>query len=175
MISWGTLSEYHAYPEELWNRDIAAMVVDSTLAKWLATDDGEIWVFSGDSVWSAYTSASFLKGKKISSMAVDSVNNLWVGTLGDGIFSFSETGWNQITASDGLASNSVACLQFDPQGRLWCGSDGSGVSVFNGEYWSSFNSSHGLADDRVTAIAFDAWGNTWIGTKNGLSQFNENE
>ena len=172
MVGWRTFFEYHAYPKELWNRNITAMAVDSSLAKWLATDDGDIWIFSRDSVWSACQDAAFLKGKKISSMAIDSSNLVWIGTLDNGIFSFNKNGWAQFTFSDGLASDQVTCLRFDPQGRLWCGTNGSGICIFNGESWTIYNSSDGLASDSVTAIAFDAWGDTWIGTKNGLSQFN---
>ncbi len=170
-IGW-KIYNFYQYPQELWKRQIASMALDSDNEKWLVTEDGDIWIFNNDSTWTDYPNAEFLKGKRVSSMVIDSLDAVLVGTVGDGIFKFNNVSWQQIKTDDGLASNNISCLVFDRNGQLWCGTTDNGVCYFDGGHWTVMNSTNGLADDSVTAIAFDAWGDTWIGTRNGLSQFN---
>ncbi|MCS6844630.1 MAG: AAA family ATPase [Caldilineales bacterium] len=111
---------------------------------------------------------------------------LWVGTLGDGLWSFNGEDWAHFprpitgNAAEGIASNDVLALGQDDEGNLWIGTDGAGVSVFNrnglspfwGEgYWRTLTTLDGLNANAVGAVAMDHNGLVWLGTVVGVSRF----
>jgi ligand-binding sensor domain-containing protein len=124
---------------------------------------------------------------------VDSQNNIWAGTHGDGLFKFDGAIWTNITMIDGLGGDYVRDIVEDAQGNLWfgcgpapdtyppgigglCKYDGSTFTTFlsdtsGGQYVGGGNS--GLADNYVYALTIDLQGNIWAGTKgNGISMLN---
>lgn len=111
---------------------------------------------------------------------------LWVGTLGDGLWSYDGQDWAHFLvptdpgAAEGIASNDVLALNVDLEGNLWVGTDGGGVSIFNREglssfwgegYWLTLTTLDGLNANAVGAIAMDPEGLVWIGTVVGVNRF----
>lgn len=104
---------------------------------------------------------------------------IWVSTLEDGIYRYSESGrlLQHITRRDGLADDNVRDLSFDRLGRLW-------VATFDGlsridspkaaiKTWR-YNEGLGgtLTSSRIQALMEDRDGLMWIGTwLNGVSLF----
>lgn len=84
-------------------------------------------------------------GNEISSIATDSNENIWVGTLN-----------GFITGLTGIYPT------------------GGGLSKFKDNKWTIFSlENSGIIDYRVTSIYIDKHNNKWIGTKNGLSVYRE--
>jgi ligand-binding sensor domain-containing protein len=136
--------------------------------------------FDGAS-WTSYTTADGLAGNYVTTIASDSLGNMWFGTgfacfnggqcSGPGVSKFDGTAWTTYTTGDGLADNYVTTITSDSAGNTWFGTDGYGVSKYDGSNWTTYTSADGLAEDLITAIASDPAGNIWLGTDKGVSKF----
>lgn len=108
---------------------------------------------------------------------------LWVGTAGDGLWSYTDH-WRHFgmpqpgQSAEGIAADNVLTLNVDSEGVLWIGTNGSGVSLFNpdglsflwgGKNWRTLTVKDGLAADAVASITLDSSGAAWLGTIAGVS------
>jgi sugar lactone lactonase YvrE len=118
------------------------------------------------------TGNSGLPDNGVSSLAVDSQGNLWIGTKG-GLAKFDGARWEVYTRSNsGLPDNWVSSLAVDLQGNLWIGTYEGGLARFDGENWAVYKTGNsGLPDNWVLSLAVDSQGNLWIGTEGGLARF----
>ncbi len=103
-------------------------------------------------------------------VAVDTNNNIWVGTIA-GVAKYNHVSWTTYTTTDGLVDNYVTCIAVDKNNNIWVGTQ-SGVSKYNGSTWTSYTSSDGLIDNAVNYIAGDIDGSVWFATFTGVSKFN---
>jgi len=122
---------------------------------------------------------------------IDSKNNIWVGTHGDGLFKFDGSDWTTYTTADGLGGDYIRDIVQDADGKLWigCGPEPDtnpigigGLSKYDGTSFTRYLSDYsggenvgggnsGLADNYVYALTIDHAGNIWAGTKgNGVSK-----
>jgi ligand-binding sensor domain-containing protein len=115
-------------------------------------------------------------GGGVSTIAIDSSDKVWVGTLNIGISVFDGKNWEGYTSQNsGLVSDWVNTIAIDSSDRVWIGTS-HGISVFDGENWvtnAEYNS--GLLSERVESIAADKKGNIWIGTNGGINRVPEGE
>lgn len=105
---------------------------------------------------------------------------LWVGTLGNGLYYFDESGKHKGHFSyiaqnkKGLPSNSVTTLFESASQQLWIGTEGGGLSRFNAKD-SSFNNytmREGFPSNTIFKILEDSKQRLWITTSRGLVEFN---
>lgn len=109
---------------------------------------------------------------------------LWVGTAGEGLWSYSDH-WRHFgmpqpgQSAEGIASDNVLALSIDNDGALWIGTNGNGVSLFNPDglsifwgrkNWRTLTTQDGLAADAVASIAMDSSGTAWLATIAGISR-----
>ena len=107
-------------------------------------------------------------------VAVDSQNNVWAGTEGNGLWRYDpgKKQWTQFTAKDGLGDDCIYALAADKAGRVWAGHLNHGVSVFNGDKWRNYGIMDGPLGARVYAIATcPADGDVWIATDCGAARY----
>jgi signal transduction histidine kinase/CheY-like chemotaxis protein/ligand-binding sensor domain-containing protein len=109
---------------------------------------------------------------------------LWVGTRGDGLFTYdSKTDLFDHHFSDSrfpysLNSNFIQCIFEDRSGLLWFGTINGGLNKLNPRTSAFDTLSHVPGDKRslpayqVNSITRDSSGSIWIGTANGLTQYN---
>lgn len=120
----------------------------------------------------------------ISSITEDKKNNLWIGTLGNGLLKMDmNTGKiNQlrknISDENSLASDSVLCLYADENDQIWTGTWESGLSVLNEREMTFTNIivsdiSGNDRSNRINNIIRDSRGNLLISTGKGLKVFDE--
>jgi ligand-binding sensor domain-containing protein len=111
-------------------------------------------------------------GGGVSTIAIDSSDRVWVGTLNLGISVFDGNSWEGYTThNSGLVSDYVNTIAIDSSDRVWVGADSGGLSVFNGENWvtyAEYNS--GILNERVEAFTADNKGILWIGTNGGINR-----
>jgi signal transduction histidine kinase/ligand-binding sensor domain-containing protein len=103
----------------------------------------------------------------------DQNGNLFVGTLGAGLFWFDSTGhyW-RITTTNGLSSDNILSLCLDTEGDLWVGTDSGGIDRIKRKL---FNTIPGLHPWDVRSVAQDAGGGIWAAfNASGLSYWNSN-
>lgn len=102
----------------------------------------------------------------LQTIAVDSNNRVWVGSLTDGVAVLDDGNWTTYTIDDGLASNKIHSIAADAQGRIWVGTEW-GLSVLADDAWSTYQMSNSdLLDNNVQHI-------TVIGDGPALPEFQE--
>lgn len=113
----------------------------------------------------------------VSAMVCDENNTLWIGSMGDGLFTvkFGPTLLPEYTErlneSNGLIDNNVQSLLIDLESNLWIGTFGSGLVQIPNSVFRYFTITNGLARSEVNCVVKDAYGTLWIGTNSGLTEF----
>lgn len=104
----------------------------------------------------------------------DRQQNIWIGTLSNGIFQLSKDGSvTQYNQDSGMYSNYITCAEEDSRGNVWVGC-GSGISVIDPRAKSirnyhSADSGPTISNNSVTSLLRDREDKIWIGTMSGLN------
>lgn len=167
-----SFSEYYGgiSTHEFVNGDIYAIAIDSSGAKWFG--GSEVNVYDGES-WITYTSQENdfpidVQNSPITiqTIAIDTNNIAWLGTLGGGLVSYDGNSWTTYdTSNSGLTSNYINDIIIDRSNTKWIATNG-GISGFDGETWTTYDTSDGI-NHPVEAIAIDSSGRLWCGTLGG--------
>ena len=165
----------------------ALAVHPATGALWLGGGDniGALAVYDG--VWHSIP----VVGERVTTLLVDSANNVWVGTWGGGLYRHAgdvanlNQGWTQITINEGLASNYLLSAATRDH-LLWFGTrpyvTGQGYRGGISRYdltdntWRTYTVANGLPTDpnlhpapaSIFAMTVDAQGTPWAGTLDGV-------
>lgn len=117
----------------------------------------------------------------IFSLFEDSKHNIWIGTMGNGLWKYIPTKkeFKNYTYDDGeikqngLRSNSISSIMEDRKGNIWISTDRGGLSRYNNESddFTTFGIEEGLPDDVVYDVLEDSKGFLWFGTNKGLVKF----
>jgi ligand-binding sensor domain-containing protein len=123
---------------------------------------------------SFYTRASAgIPGNHISSLALDSSKNLWIGTYYEGVGKFEGvtcTVYNTHNSSLPHDQWNTA-IATDSEGRILIGSQ-RWLVVIDGNNWKTFEAGSPVSSNfQLLDIEFDIDGNAWLGTTNGLGRF----
>lgn len=171
-ISNNTLT---VYPEI---NHISAIAANGLNNRWFGTYNSGIWNFDGIK-WTIYNeSNSNLAYNSIvyNSMALDSKDNLWVGTLktpmGTGVTMYDGSQWHVYNSDSGLVYNNVVNIAIDNQGKKWF-TTSKGISSFDDSDWLSYTSENTGIDiiDYVFSVAIDKENNKWFGSHKGALKF----
>lgn len=92
---------------------------------------------------------------------------IWIGTVSDGLFRYNESGLEALGTDTGKPNNRILSLLKDQQGSLWVGTNG-GLFRLRHAPFTSLNHQHGLADDFVRAVLPLADGSVLAGTSRGV-------
>lgn len=103
-----------------------------------------------------------------SSVLVDN-GQIWIGTVSDGLFRYSQSGLESLGTDSGKPSNRILSLLKDQQGSLWVGTNG-GLFRLRHAPFTSINHKHGLADDFVRVVLPLADGSVLAGTSRGVDR-----
>jgi len=137
---------------------------------WLGTEEGLVR-FDGISFTIFDKHTSGLNDNLIQTLLVDREQNLWIGTVSQGLSCFKNGKFTAYSLKNGLSNNTVQALYEDQNGVLWIGTDGGGLVRMKNGAFHVYTKADGLADNSVRSIAADKQGTLWIGTHNGLSRF----
>jgi len=120
----------------------------------------------------------------------DKNGNIWVATMGEGVYRFDGKSFINYTANDGLITNLVYTIMEDLEGNIWFGTT-DGVSRYNGKTFTNFpfsiikgNANINIANKsieplkepfnqykEVWSILQDKTGKIWFGTTDGVYRF----
>ncbi|MCB9233444.1 MAG: response regulator [Bacteroidia bacterium] len=104
----------------------------------------------------------------ISSLMADAHGNIWIGTLGHGLFRLNPKGDLKF-ASQRLPADQIHSLFMTENGTVWIGTE-NGIFLYDGANF--YPLSEDLAHARITSIVSDGKGSLWIGTYgNGLYRY----
>ncbi|AFM03488.1 putative periplasmic ligand-binding sensor domain protein [Bernardetia litoralis DSM 6794] len=132
-----------------------------------------------------------LSKKKIYAIYEDNQNQVWVGTMENGIYIFDNSKPSlgvifkkRLTTrtTKGLLSNSIRVIYQDKAGTIWIGTDKGGLSRYNAStnsfktFANDPNVLNSLSNNRVRGIYEDLEGTLWVSTYGGgLNKFDEKD
>lgn len=88
---------------------------------------------------------------QISSICVSRNSNLWVGTVGAGLYCVAKQGTMHLTSADGLADNVIVSVAAETDGSIWVGTASRLHRISNGVI-ESFGDAGDLPNRPATAI-----------------------
>ena len=155
----------------LSDRFIRALYFDSRGYLWAGTERG-LYVLQNDTFKQYLPEEKELR-VQIHDIIKDTKNNIWIASLGDGVFVLDQEGIRKhYTIDDGLSSDRVVDLMLDSRGYIWGGTFGGGVIRFSPDLpIEEVSREQGLPSMTVRSIIEDKEGNIWFGTHNGLSRY----
>ncbi len=157
----------YSFPQELSvePRVVRASLPDIILAKdpRMKTDNPSSFIF--------YSRVEGLPQDDISSIAMDSRGNLWIGTYGAGVIRFDGRYFAQFTVEHGLPDNFVLNLAVSQKGEILIGTRLGGVVIFDGTDFKIYDEKD-VFSSRIETIFQDSEGNIWLGTyRNGVVKY----
>lgn len=99
---------------------------------------------------------------------MDSRENLWFCTSGNGVSKYDGTSFTNYSSPHGLVHHLVNTVLEDRKGNLWFGTYG-GVSKYDGIEFESFTTDDGLLNNDVRKIMEDSRGRLWMDSPEGVS------
>lgn len=118
----------------------------------------------------------------VSSIIEDRRGNIWVATMGEGVYRYDGKSFTNITVKDGLISNVAYSIMEDREGNIWLGTIG-GASRYDGRSFTSIpfsvirNTNTAIAKEtagltpEVWSMLQDTTGNIWFGTSEGVYRY----
>ena len=121
-----------------------------------------------DGVFRPFVTPSF-DGSKVGvyDMIVDRDGNLWVATIGKGVFRIHGTVVEHYGRTEGLSSDTVTVLFEDREGIVWVGTT-NGLDNFRDARVVTFSALEGLGNDAVAGVLADRDGSIWIANSGSL-------
>lgn len=96
----------------------------------------------------------------------DRDGNLWIGTLGHGVYLVRNGRVEHFTRSDGLSNDFVEALLEDREGNIWAGT-GNGLDRFRNPQVARWSTAEGLTGDLVTLVCASRNGDVWVSSTYG--------
>ena len=109
----------------------------------------------------------------VESLTFDRDGNLWVGTLGNGLFRIRGNTVEHYGRAEGLSSDTVNDLFEDREGILWATTT-NGIDSFRDPQITTFSASEGLALDAVLGVTASRDGSIWVANGDSLDHIDKN-
>ncbi len=131
---------------------------------------GTIWLSTNRSVLTqgGKTLADLrpLAGKGIAALTEDRAGNVWVGTLGNGVYFYRNGNGNALRVPALLADSSVLSILEDREGTIWAGT-ADGLMRLTAPDVAVLDHRDGIANDNVTTAYCSVSGEVWLTTVTG--------
>lgn len=113
-----------------------------------------------------------LVSQYIRSIFQDSKDNLWFGTIDDGVVKYDVKTLTYFSNPDGFYNQTVYAINEDNDGNMWFGTD-QGVYKYDSKTFKNYNQKDGLNHIDITrkGILVDKSGNIWVGTHGGVYRY----
>lgn len=162
---WKTYTRYNGFPQEPEGLR-GTLAFDSTGKLWVGCD-GLSW-FDGE-LWGHYNPENGLPGEKVSAIAIDESDNLWIGT-DQGICFFDGNEWKNYQTNDIVHrhwfNQTVEHLAPDLNGNIWIYSD-SGMYLYDGLEIQKVYGEPVVEFSNINVMLQDTNGEVWFGTNDG--------
>ncbi len=143
------------FPREFGNEVISVVAAADKNRIYAGTKSGKLFVLENGKLLLISTD-KFQINSAISGLCYESNSNIWVSTLGDGLYRINNGQWEHYSVDNGLGDNYIYSIVCDSSGRVWAGSDG-GLSysrLHNGKIeFINLDTKDGLPDNIVLQLA----------------------
>jgi signal transduction histidine kinase/ligand-binding sensor domain-containing protein len=100
---------------------------------------------------------------RVNCLLEDSHQRVWIGTVSQGIFCFSNGEFKRVVPT----ASSISCLLEDSEENLWAGTRGGGLIRLRERHFFMHDLHTGLENEFVRSIAQDKLGRVWLLTGEG--------
>ncbi|MDF2177782.1 diguanylate cyclase [Aliiglaciecola sp. CAU 1673] len=107
-------------------------------------------------------------------LLVDTDDQLWIGTVGDGLYRLSPLGLEHLGTEMGLPNSRVTALFKDRENSLWVGTNG-GLFRLREAPFRAVGKTEGLSDNFVRVVMAHQDGTLWIGNSKGVDILKRDE
>jgi len=152
---------FYSYGSYGWSI-ISALAFDSNSQIWVGTDDTSdqgsvISMLAKDGTWKTYPlSDSKIPDGRVTSLAIDNDNNVWVGTR-SGLEVLTPQGTWEKTLEE-----QVFALAVDLKGQLWAGMEGKLSQLSNGKWKDHTPQNSEVSEFTINALFVDQQGQVWM-------------
>ncbi len=176
VIDVHTLGIQHISPAELGIEEASpyALFKDSKGRFWMGTGRG--LYLKGDGY--RFAKISVLPDFFTQDIAEDKNGNIWIATMGNGVYMFNpKTGrsvhFEYISGKNSISSNSISSISFDHLGNLWFATDRGGLCHYDlkSKRFTTYSEAASLPDDVTYKVLEDNKHQLWFGTNHGLVCF----
>ncbi len=108
----------------------------------------------------------------VNAMISDHDGNLWVGTLGKGIFRIHGNVVDHYQQMDGLSADTVLALFEDREGLVWTVT-ANGIDRFRDPSVTTFSAREGLGTDAAAGVLASRDGTIWVANAGSLDQIKD--
>ncbi len=153
----------------------------------VVTDSNHILIASYEGIYK-YDGSELMKfnpeegpDRHVRSLAIDSLGNLWVGTIGD-LYMYDGYIWKNFKVTQYLPESehgySLHHVAVNRDNYIFVNftelvGDKGGVLKYNGTDWTTIDKSVGLIGNSILSIEFAPDGTMWVGTTEGVTHFLE--
>ena len=106
----------------------------------------------------------------VTAVYVDALDQIWLGTLSQGLLRLSQLGIEQLEVQDGLPNNRVLSVFQDTEQSIWVGTN-AGLYRLRETPFTNLTQQQGLADNYVRTVLEHSDGSVWIGSAGGLDRW----
>ena len=143
---------------------ITDMVFDRDNIGWFVGDRAELVKYNGASWKNILFEGLAFGSAGASCVALDTKNNLWIGTTSRGVFKYNESsGWQHYTTADGIVTNFINDIEADRHGNVWLATN-QGLAKFDGNEWINFSTNDGLNANYIQSLKVDTKNHVWLVT-----------
>ncbi len=142
---------------------ITAFELDNSGTLWIGTDNGLCSV--NGTIWTIYNSTNtILSNNRVTSIAIDSNQNIFIGIYNSGFYKFDRTNWKLFNTSNSkLINDNVVSICVDKRNRVWIASstiygEGNAIDRLDGNnWWRTYYAK------RLNKLITDKNDNIWVG------------
>ncbi|HEX8517857.1 MAG TPA: two-component regulator propeller domain-containing protein [Bacteroidia bacterium] len=161
----------------LLHNNVVKIFEDTKRRIWFCSNGaGPYYIENGE--FNVFNNIPELKSFNITAISQASDGTIWIGTEGDGVFSYNERGgFINYKVSEGLFSNYCYFIITDKSGNIWSGhKNGLSYKPAHLKTFRTYSKTDGLlfTDFNRNSCFRDISGNLWFGTANGLIKYNTN-
>ncbi len=149
----------------LAHKTVRAMMEDSAGVLWIGSTAGVFRLVDGKI--SPVSAGGYVPMTEITALLQDRDRNVWVGTLGDGLFRINKEGVLQYSVTNGLSGVEVKSLYEDSAGNIWVGTFGGGLDVFRDTMFTPYGKPEGISQDVAWSVMEGRDSSIWVGTQAG--------
>ena len=149
---------------------------NGSAALWAGTPSG---VFESNpaapGAGTVHTTNENLPSNDITSVAIDTSGNVWVGTGGGAAENAGGTWISYTTAFGNIPNDRIQCLTVDHNNVVWAGTMTGGLLEYVGSgTWNEYREDNsGIPNNWVLSVLTDTTGARWVGTTEGLAKFDQ--
>ncbi len=115
-----------------------------------------------------------LANKTIYSLLQDNNDDIWVGTINNGLYRYSSLGLEHLDDTKGLPHNRVSVIFEDQENSIWIGTN-SGLLRLREAPFVTLTRKQGLQGNYIRAVMAHSDGSLWVGSSKGLDKIKHRE